>query len=68
MTISYTAIRFTVSDQAGMEREINAAVDALLTDGLHQRKGILVTRHTYDSFSVELHNSVPSGLTYESWE
>lgn len=66
-TDACTTISFTVSDHTAMEREINAAIEALRISGIQYRKGILVTRHTHDSFSVELHDSVPAGTTHENW-
>lgn len=67
MTHPDTHIAFTAVDRPSMEQQINAAVETLRTSGLQRRRGILVTRHTYESFSVELSDTVPVGLTCESW-
>lgn len=67
MTSPDHRIAFTAVDRPSMERQINAAVESLRSWGLQRRRGILVTRHSHDSFSVELSDAVPVGLTCESW-
>jgi hypothetical protein len=58
--------RITATDRDTMELELNAAVaiaqERAVVDG---GKGILVTRHSLDSFSVTLSDKVPFGLTQE---
>lgn len=62
-----TRMEFTAMNREHMEQQINTAVDTLRVHAMNHREGILVTRHTYDSFTVELCRSVPAGLTRESW-
>jgi len=65
-TITDLAIEFTAADRASMERQLEDAVDRARTQAMRERrKGILVTRHTYDSFTVSLSETVPFGLTRE---
>jgi hypothetical protein len=56
----------TATRASTLEHELNTAVDKArekaMTDGRH---GILVTRHGYSSFTVELSPEVPYGLTQE---
>ncbi|AXJ10293.1 hypothetical protein [Arthrobacter sp. PM3] len=67
MNHPFSRIAFTAVDRPSMERQINAAVESLRIWGLQRRRGILVTRHSHDSFSVELSDAVPVGITCESW-
>jgi hypothetical protein len=49
-----------------MERQLDAAVEAALSQAMHQgRQGILVTQHDHASFTVDLSDAVPFGLTRE---
>lgn len=45
-----------------LEEAMATARSAAMQDGRH---GILVTRHTYDSFTISLSDAVPFGLTRE---
>lgn len=66
MSPTDTAIAVTASDHAGMERHLEEAVKALRARAIpEERKGILVTRHDYGSFTVSLSESVPYGQTRE---
>jgi len=57
---------FTATDRGSMERQLDEAVDAALTQALHEgRQGILVTQHDPASFTVDLSDVVPFGLTRE---
>lgn len=59
-------ITVIASDRAGMERGLDEAVTVARGRALHQgRQGILVTRHAYDSFTVDLSDVVPFGLIRE---
>ena len=56
----------TATDRASMERQLDEAVDAALTQAMHEgRQGILVTQHDPVSFTVDLSDAVPFGLTRE---
>jgi hypothetical protein len=49
-----------------MERQLDQAVTIAKTRAMHERRqGILVTRHDYNSFTVDLSEAVPFGLTRE---
>ncbi|MDD1475390.1 MULTISPECIES: hypothetical protein [Micrococcaceae] len=59
-------IAFTATDRTGMERQLDEAVSVARTLAMHEgRLGILVTRHDCDSFTVDLSDAVPFGLTLE---
>lgn len=59
-------IAVTVTDRASMERRLDEAVTVLRSLAIHEgRRGILVTRHDYGSFTVDLSDAVPFGLTHE---
>ena len=59
----------TATDRASMERQLDEAVDAALTRAMHEgRQGILVTQHNHASFTVDLSDAVPFGLTRELQE
>ncbi len=56
----------TVADRADMERRLDEAVAIAMTWATQEgRRGILVTRHDRDSFTVALSDAVPFGLTRE---
>lgn len=49
-----------------MERRLDEAVAVAREQAMHaRRQGILVTRHSHDSFTVSLSDAVPFGLTCE---
>lgn len=59
-------ITVIATDHADLERRLDKAVTAARERALHEgRQGILVTRHDYDSFTVDLSDEVPFGLTRE---
>jgi hypothetical protein len=59
-------IALTVADRASMERQLDQAVSAAKTEAMiERRRGILVTRHGVQSFSVTLSDAVPFGETRE---
>jgi ribose 5-phosphate isomerase len=63
-------IAITATDRASMERQLDEAVAVAMTRAMHQgRQGILVTQHNNDSFTVDLSDVVPFGLTreYQEW-
>jgi hypothetical protein len=69
MTSTDTAIAVTASDPSDRDRQLEEAVAALkVRAGEGNRKGILVTRHDYGSFTVSLSDAVPYGLTRENQE
>jgi hypothetical protein len=52
-----------------MESQLERAVHLLQEHALGLKdRGILVTRHSAEDFTVELHPSVPFGLTQERQE
>jgi hypothetical protein len=62
-------IAVIATDRASMERELDEAVATALTQAMHEgRRGILVTQHDNDSFTVDLSDAVPFGLTRERRE
>jgi hypothetical protein len=66
MSSTDLAIEVNASDPAGMERQLEEAVKVLRTRATTEvRKGILVTRHGYRSFTVSLSDAVPCGQTRE---
>lgn len=59
-------IAVIAADRADMERRLDEAVTVARKRAMHDRsQGILVTRHSYDSFTVALTDAVPFGLTRE---
>jgi len=58
-------LTLTVSDRQSMDTELDAAVAAAKAHALIGRRGILVTRHGADKFTVDLSDAVPFGLTRE---
>ncbi|UKA64881.1 hypothetical protein LFT43_14815 [Arthrobacter sp. FW306-04-A] len=59
-------ITVTATDRASMDRQLEKAVtDALAWAMRERRRGILVTRHGHDSFTVALSDTVRFGLTRE---
>ena len=61
------AITVTVTDRFSLENQLDAAVSAVRerTTG-ERRRGILVTRHGANEFTVALSDSVPFGMTQEN--
>ncbi|AOT02556.1 hypothetical protein [Arthrobacter sp. U41] len=59
----------TATDRASMDRELDEAVTAARERAMRERcRGILVTRHGPNCFTVELSETVPFGLTRERQE
>jgi AmiR/NasT family two-component response regulator len=62
-------IQVRVIDRGRMEQQLESAVAPLLQRALLERdRGILVTRHSPMDFTVQLHPSVPFGVTLEKRE
>jgi len=62
-------IAVVATDRASMERQLDEAVATALTQAMHEGgRGILVTQHDNDSFTVDLSDAVPFGLTREHKE
>jgi hypothetical protein len=56
----------TAKDATRLQHELNSAVTTAQVKAMEQREhGILVTRHDYGSFTVEISPEVPYGLTRE---
>ncbi|MDP9906023.1 hypothetical protein, partial [Arthrobacter bambusae] len=61
-----TQITVTVTDRASMEHQLDEALTVAMTRAVHEgRRGILVTRQGFGSFTVALSDAVPFGLTLE---
>lgn len=59
-------IPVTATDRATMEKRLDEAVAVARTRAMQEgRRGILVTRHNHESFTVALSDAVPFGLTRE---
>lgn len=56
---------FRVQCRAEMEERINSAIAAAHCELSDRSGGILVTRHTFDHFSVAVVPHIPFGLIYE---
>lgn len=52
-----------------MERQLDEAVTVARARATQEgRRGVLITRHYYDSFTVAISDAVPFGLTREREE
>jgi hypothetical protein len=58
-------LTITATDRSSMDRQLNDAVTFAQARAVHQRRGILVTRHGHDSFTVAVSDAVPFGMTRE---
>jgi hypothetical protein len=57
-----------VSDRASMDDQLDRAVALARSCAMQEkRRGVLVTRHDFNRFSVELSDGVPYGFTRELW-
>jgi len=66
MTAADFPLTLTVADRQSMDSELDAAVTAAAAFALAgKRHGILVTRIGADTFTVDLSEAVPFGLTRE---
>ena len=62
----YGPIEITVQSRTDMDFQLESAVRILKGHAQQIRdRGILVTRHSAQSFTVEMHSSVPFGMTFE---
>ncbi|UZX04772.1 hypothetical protein F8G81_20870 [Arthrobacter sp. CDRTa11] len=61
------SITVVVTDRESLDSQLNAAVSAIRDRSTgERRRGILVTRHAADEFTVALSDSVPFGMTHEN--
>ena len=61
------AITLRVSDRSTMDEALDAAEAAVRRHAMRQRDcGILVTRHSHDTFTLALSPEVPFGITREA--
>ncbi|MEV8112385.1 hypothetical protein [Pseudarthrobacter oxydans] len=68
-TTAELPITITATDRASMEHQLDEAVAVAMTHAMHEgRQGILVTQHDKDSFTVDISETVPFGLTREHRE
>jgi hypothetical protein len=59
-------LKVSATDRASMDRQLDNAVTVARARAMRERRrGILVTRHGHDSFTVALSDTVPFGLTRE---
>jgi hypothetical protein len=58
-------VTITATNRASMDRQLNDAVTFAQARAMHERRGILVTRHGHDSFTIAVSDAVPFGLTRE---
>lgn len=57
---------FKIEQKAEMYEKLDAAVGAAQRDAFADgARGVLVTRHDFDHFSIALSTEVPFGLVYE---
>lgn len=71
MTTEDLSIAVRVTDRASMEHQLDEAISIARATAMNEgRRGILVTRFGFDSFSVALSNEVPFGETreYQDWQ
>ena len=63
---SIHASRIRIAHRRDLEVQLNRAVERAIAEALRRPgHGILVTRHDYRTFTVELTREVPAGLTAE---
>ncbi len=65
-----TVLKITATDRASMDTKLAQAELALREEAIRTRRGgILITRETCSSFSLQISEQVPFGLTRErmSW-
>jgi AmiR/NasT family two-component response regulator len=61
------SITVKVTERDSLENQLDAAVSAVRERATgERRRGILVTRHGVNEFTVALSDSVPFGLTQEN--
>ena len=61
-----SSISVLANNKDDLERALDAAIDkAIMEATACPGKGILVTRHDYNSYSVKLTHGAPSGTTRE---
>lgn len=62
-------LEITAHDPGTIETELNTAVETVLTQAMREHlRGILVTQHEYDRYTVALSLDVPYGETHERRE
>ena len=59
------SVHVTISCAANLEETLNKAVDILFRTAVANKCGILVTRHSHELYTADVHPSVPFGLTRE---
>lgn len=63
---SEVRLTITATDRKSLDRQLDAAVAIAREQAMPEgRRGILVTRHGPDAFTVALSDDVPFGLTRE---
>lgn len=56
---------FHVEGATEIDEKLNAAVGAAKQLAVRSTRGVLVTRHDFDHYSVSLSHDVPYGFTFE---
>lgn len=68
-TFTDFAINIKITDRADLEHQLDQAVALAQSTAMHdRRRGILVTRHDYGTFTVKLSDAVAFGTTREHQE
>lgn len=59
------SVHVTISSAANLEETLNKAVDILFRTAVANNCGILITRHSHELYTADVHPGVPFGLTRE---
>ena len=60
------AVKVRITQRRDLENQLDVAVDAAIREALNSPgRGVLVTRHDHQTFSVELSHEVPQGTITE---
>lgn len=60
------AVKVRITQRRNLESQLDLAVDAAIREGLNSPgRGVLVTRHDHQTFTVELSPEVPHGTISE---
>lgn len=65
---SIWSVTVVVLDHSNLDRQLNAAIDLAKAEAKHEgRCGILVIRQSPGTFTIELSDDVPYGVTKEHY-
>lgn len=63
---NHYAVKVRITQRRDLENQLDVAVDAAIREALKSPgRGVLVTRHDHNTFSVELSHEVPQGTITE---